>query len=145
MRNYIALAALLWSTTACSAMPAAGAKKAAVSEPAPAQVTGQWQFRVAGKDGVREPVVTLTKEPAKTCQSGDWLKAVVVSPGSLAFSQPAYTYSNGRLELLLSSELCDAYTSLVGNVSGGRFSGTHVSDGLFGSIEHGKVTGVRQP
>ena len=126
-------------------MPTAGAKNAAVSEPVPAQVTGRWQFRVAGKDVAREPIVALTNEPAKTCLSGEWFKVVVLSPGGLAFSQPAYTYSNGRLELLLSSELCDAYTSLVGSVSGGRFSGTHVSYGLFGSTEHGKVTGVRQP
>jgi hypothetical protein len=108
-------------------------------------VAGQWNFRVVGKDGVREPVVMLTTEPAETCLSGQWFKAVAVSPGGLAFSRPAYSYSNGRLELLLSSELCDAYTSLIGSVAGHTFSGAHVSYGLFGSTEHGKVTGASQP
>ena len=145
MRNAIALAALLLSVAGCSAAPVVSDLHTAKPEPAPALVAGQWQFHVMGKDAVREPVVMLTQEPANTCLSGEWFKAVVVEPGGLSFSKPAYSYSDGRLELLLSSELCDAYTSLVGSVSGNRFSGAHVSYGLFGSTEHGKVTGARQP
>lgn len=139
------VAALALSAAACSAAPVVGHGLASGPEHAPAEVAGQWQFRVAGKDAARETVVVFTTEPAETCLSGEWFKAVAVSPDGLGFSRPAYSYSNGRLELLLSTELCDAYTSLVGNVSGSRFSGTHLSSGLFGSTEHGQVTGVRKP
>ena len=145
MRNTIALAVLFLSVTACSVAPVARDAPTRASEPAPTEVVGQWNFQVTGKDGVREPVVMLTAEPAETCLSGQWFTAVAVSPSGLAFSKPAYSYSNGRLELLLSSELCDAYTSLIGTVAGRGFSGAHVSYGLFGSTEHGKVTGARQP
>jgi hypothetical protein len=145
MKNTIALAALILSVTACAAAPVARDTLIPASESAPAQVAGQWKFQVTGKDGIREPLVILTTKPAETCLSGQWFKVVPVSSHGLAFSKPVYSYSKGRLELLLSSELCDAYTSLIGTVAGSSFSGTHVSYGLFGSTEHGKVTGARQP
>lgn len=140
----IALAAIFLSVVVCSAAPVAGDTRRAASEPVPIEVPGQWRFEVTEKDGVRNPVIVLTKEPADTCLSGEWLKAVVVSPSGLSFSKPAYSYSNGRLELLLSSELCGAYSSLIGTVAGHHFDGTYVSYGLFGGTEHGKVTGALQ-
>ncbi|MBB3802562.1 hypothetical protein FHR47_002829 [Xanthomonas arboricola] len=145
MRNVLGLAALLVSAAGCSTAPLVGDLHTTGLESSPAQIAGQWQFNALGNDAIRESVVILTTESANTCLSGEWFKAVVVSPGGLSFSKPAYNYSDGRLELLLSSELCDAYTSLVGSVSGSRFSGAHVSYGLFGSTEQGKITGARQP
>lgn len=144
MRNSIVLATLL-SVTACTVAPVAHDAPAPASEPAPAQLAGQWNFRVTSKDAVREAIVLLTTEPAEACLSGQWFKAFAVSPGGLTFSRPAYSYSNGRFELLLSSELCDAYTSLVGTVASKGLRGVHVSYGLSGSTERGKVTGARQP
>ena len=113
--------------------------------PPPESVLGTWEFTVSDKDGPRNPVIRLTETPSDTCISGDWFQAKVVSADGLKFSDPTYTYSDGRLEVLLTSGLCDAYTSFIGTVSGTQFNGAHVSYGLFGSTEHGKVVGARRP
>lgn len=140
MKVLFALVATALLASGCSTTPLA-----AETVPAPESVLGTWEFTVTGKDGTRIPVIQLTDTPSDTCISGEWFRAKVVSAGGLKLSDPAYTYSGGRLEVLLTNGLCDAYTSLTGTVSGAQFNGEHVSYGLFGSTEHGKVVGVRRP
>lgn len=137
------LVAIVIMVAGCSAT----LRSTALGEPivgAPSSVVGNWAFTVTGKDGTYVSTFRLTDKPAETCQSGDWFRAVVTSTGGQEYSAPAYTYASGRLELLLSSDLCDAYTSFSGTVSGAEFHGKHVSYGLSFSTEHGNVVGRRQ-
>ena len=107
-------------TTGCVA---SSGRVSALKPPAPDVATGTWDFVV-------------------TCISGTWYQARLLSAPQGQVSRPAYQYQAGKLEILLSTELCDAYTSFIGNVSGSVFEGSHVSYGLFGSTEHGKVGGA---
>ena len=110
--------------------------------PAPDVATGTWDFVVTGKREPQSFSFVLTDTPADTCISGTWYQARLLSAPQGQVSRPAYQYQAGKLEILLSTELCDAYTSFIGNVSGSVFEGSHVSYGLFGSTEHGKVGGA---
>lgn len=105
-------------------------------------VTGTWDFVVAGKRRTQSFSFVLTDAPAHTCISGNWFQAQPLSAPPDQVSRPAYRYQSGELEILLSTELCDAYTSFIGNVSRSTFEGSHTSYGLFGSTEHGRVSGV---
>jgi hypothetical protein len=116
----------------------------ATQAPAPNTVTGAWDFAVSGKRQTQSFSFVLTDTPADTCISGNWFQAQPLSTPQGQVSRPAYQYQSGKLEILLSTELCDAYTSFIGDVSGSTFEGTHVSYGLFGSTEHGKVSGARR-
>jgi hypothetical protein len=108
----------------------------------PNAVTGTWDFVVTGKQEPQQFSFALTDIPADTCISGRWYQARPISVPRGQVSRPAYQYASGKLEILLSTELCDSYTSFIGNVSGSTFKGAHVSYGLFGSTEHGKVSGA---
>jgi hypothetical protein len=108
----------------------------------PSSVTGTWDFVVSGKNPAQSFSFALTDVPAETCISGTWYQARPLSALNGSVSRPAYQYQSGRLEILFSTELCDAYTSLIGSVSGSSFEGSDVSYGLFGSTEHGKARGT---
>jgi hypothetical protein len=110
-----------------------------------AAVNGTWDFVVTGKDEPQRFSFDLTDSPADTCLSGNWYQARPLEAPRDQVSKPAYRFESGQLEILLSTELCDAYTSLIGTVTGSRFQGAHVSYGLFGSTEHGKVRGAQRP
>ena len=138
MRNFAALLVLVFLTAGCSSTPVHQASP-------PSTVVGTWQFSITGDEGSYSSTFMLTDVPAETCISGNWYRAQPVSPVRPQVSRPAYSYEAGRLELLLSSELCDAYSSFIGKVAGSHFTGSHVSYGLFGSTEHGKVKGALRP
>jgi len=112
------------------------------SSAAPGSVKGTWDFVVSGKGPPQSFSFALTDSPAETCISGTWYQAQPLSAPKGSVSRPAYQYQSGRLEILFSTELCDAYTSLIGSVSGSSFQGSHVSYSLFGSSEHGKASGT---
>jgi hypothetical protein len=122
-----------------------GAAQSNYSAAAPVAVTGTWEFIVTGKREPQRFSFTLTDTPANTCISGTWYKAMPLSVPSGQVSRPAYQFESGKLEILLSTELCDGYTSFIGKVAGSSFEGAHVSYGLFGNTEHGSVTGSLQP
>lgn len=142
--RYLSILALTTSLfVGCSTAPMRPEQPAPAAS-APDTVRGAWEFSVtSGKDSYSATFV-FSDTSAETCLSGAWYQARLVSTGGPKVSQPAYRYEGGRLELLLSTKLCDAYNSFVGDVSGNQFNGEHVSYGLFGSTEHGKVTGVRR-
>lgn len=105
---------------------------------------GVWDFVVTGKADAQRYSFDLTDSPADTCLSGNWYMARSLAAPRGQVSKPAYRFESGQLEILLATELCDAYTSLIGTVSGSNFEGSHVSYGLFGSTEHGKVRGAQR-
>src|SRR5688572_19648453 len=121
---------------------ASSGRMSATQAPAPSSVTGVWDLVVTGKRQTQSFSLSLTDIPADTCISGNWFQAQPLSGPQGQVSRPAYQYQSGKLEILLSTELCDAYTVFIGNVSGSTFEGSHVSYGLFGSTEHGKVSGA---
>ena len=90
---------------------------------------------------VRELVIELTSEPARTCLSGVWKGARAVKDVDKYMHDPAYRLENGRLEVLLVNGPCDAYDSYEGTLSDGAFSGDHVRYGMRFSKTLGTVTG----
>jgi len=94
----------------------------------------------SGKN-VRELKFELTDHPAKTCISGDWKMAAVLSDIGGYTRSPAYIMADGKIEVLLINTLCDSYDSYSGAITGKRFSGDHVAYGLNFSKTIGKVSG----
>jgi hypothetical protein len=105
-----------------------------------------WDFVETDAKGAvtRRLRFAFTAAEAETCISGNWHRAKLLSATDRQVSSPAYTYESGRLELLLSSELCDSYSSYIGQIDSDSFAGAYVTYGMFGSTEHGKVTGTRR-
>ena len=95
-----------------------------------------------GGHQVRQLSFILTNESAKTCISGDWKKAKVVKDVDAYTNNPAYTLENGKLEVLLVNQMCDAYDSYVGDLSNGHFHGDHVAYGLGFNKALGSVSGT---
>lgn len=95
----------------------------------------------SGKD-VRELKFELSDRPARTCISGDWKQATVLSDADGYTRNPAYIMANDKLEILLVNTLCDAYDSYSGTITDSKFSGEHVAYGLFFNKTLGKVSGA---
>lgn len=91
---------------------------------------------------VRQLSFILTNEPVKTCISGDWKKAKAIKDVAAYTNNPAYTLENGKLEVLLINQMCDAYDSYAGELSNGQFHGTHVAYGLGFNKTLGNVSGT---
>ena len=136
------LAAVFLALLAAGCVSAPAQTAGIETSAAPSSVTGTWDFVVSGESPPQSFSFALTDIPAETCISGTWYQARPLSAPNGSVPQPAYQYQSGRLEILFSTELCDAYTSLIGSVSGSSFEGSHVSYGLFGSTEHGKARGT---
>ena len=102
-----------------------------------------WDFVIYDSGGKIENEVSfkVTADPAATCLGGDWRKLVVLRETSPMTSDPAYLLEGRNLLVLLSTDLCDGYDELKGELSAASFSGQHISSGLFGGTDHGKVTG----
>ena len=101
------------------------------------------ETNAAGKE-VRKLTFELTDQPAKTCISGEWKQARVVSDAGRYTESPAYTMEDGKLEVLLVNTVCDGYDSYVGAITGTTFSGEHVAYGLGIHKALGKVKGAYQ-
>ncbi|GAB3361962.1 hypothetical protein [Lysobacter tyrosinilyticus] len=95
----------------------------------------------SGKD-VRELRFELTDRPAKTCISGNWKQASVLTDTNGYTKSPAYIMADGKLEVLLVNTMCDAYDSYSGTITDNKFSGEHVAYGLGWSKTLGKVSGA---
>jgi hypothetical protein len=131
---------------ACAAFPhSQEIPRSSSSSSSPDTVIGTWDFSVTSASTPQHFGFALTSTPADTCLSGAWYEARPISVPNGVVSRPAYHYESGKLEILLSTELCDGYTSFIGNVSGSKFDGSYISYGLGGSTEHGKVTGSQRP
>lgn len=145
MKTVSTILGLIAAAVTCSAL----ASDPQTNQPAQgnhplAAIVGTWVFiETQDKTTVRH-TFTFTEAAASTCLSGVWHQAKLLSAADRQVLKPAYRFEAGKLELLLSSELCDSYNSYVGNVNGKAFSGVHVSYGLGFSKELGKVTGMRR-
>ena len=143
MKILAAITCLILLTAGCVASSdRMGVTQSSSPSLAPSAVMGTLDFVVTGKKGPEQFSFALTDTLADTCISGTWYQARPLSVPRGQVSRPAYQYVSGKLEILLSTELCDSYTSFIGNVSGSSFKGSHVSYGLFGSTEHGQVSGT---
>ncbi|MCW0436144.1 hypothetical protein NB723_001108 [Xanthomonas sacchari] len=91
---------------------------------------------------VRRLTLELTDKPAKTCISGEWKQAHVVTDAGRYTQAPAYTMADGQLEVLLVNTVCDEYDSYVGTINDTTFSGEHVAYGLGFHKTLGKVEGT---
>ena len=144
MRTFVALTVLALLASGCTGTAVRQAGEPQPAAAPPTSVVGTWEFSVGGGKATHSSTFTLSDAPAETCLSGSWYQAQLISSDTQQVSRPAYRYEAGRLELLLSTELCDAYSSFIGSVTDISFTGAYVSYGLFGSTEHGKVTGTRR-
>jgi hypothetical protein len=115
------------------------------AEPTPASwhPGAVWDFVVYDGRGKVEKQLRfqVTGDSASTCLSGEWKRLVPVGGAASATSDPAYLLEGRNLLILLSTGLCDGYDELKGELSGLSFEGRHVSSGLLGGTDHGKVTG----
>ena len=108
-----------------------------------------WAIVLTDRDGnmTRSLVIRITERPAKACRGGHWkeLEVLADSPASRPAyrAQPAYQISNGRLDLDLSINVCDAYRPLVGRLTPVGFEGAHGTLSLDGFRPVGKFYGVR--
>ena len=100
------------------------------------------EFNDSGEN-VRTLELELTDEPAHTCISGDWRKVKIASDPSRYTRQPAYVLSENRLEILLSTGLCDAYDSYIFDKDASLGRGEHVAYGMFGGRTLGRVFAYR--
>jgi hypothetical protein len=91
---------------------------------------------------VRKLAFVLTKQPARTCLSGAWYVAQVISEPKGYTHNPAYSFAHGRLEVLLANGPCDNYNSYIGKLTHRAFKGSHVMYGLGFSKSVGQVTGT---
>ncbi len=91
---------------------------------------------------VRELAFDLTDESTTTCLGGKWKTARAVKDPGHYTRNPAYTFREGELEILLTNGPCDSYDSYIGKVSGKAFSGDHVAYGLGFHKTLGRVTGA---
>ncbi|MBB6368548.1 hypothetical protein FHR56_003727 [Xanthomonas sacchari] len=129
IRN-LSIAACFFFAAACNAQPQHHYSRVAFVE-----------TNAAGKE-IRKLTFELTDQPAKTCISGEWKQAHVVSDPGRYTKTPAYTITDGQLEVLLINTVCDGYDSYVGTITGTTFSGDHVAYGLGFHKILGKVEGT---
>lgn len=129
MLQWIALTLALLTGCGCSAWP---------SQPGRTLVLNETDD--AGQP-VRQLSLELTDEPAQTCRGGDWKKVVAVRDPAAYTANPAYTLAQGKLEILLVNQVCDAYDSYVGELADGRFTGKHVAYGMRFNKTLGDVSG----
>jgi hypothetical protein len=137
---YASLGRFVLFVSGCSSNPPA--PSARVIDSLASLENSRWEFVETDS---RNAVVhryrfALTGQEAHTCLAGKWRMAELLSARSPEVSRPAYRYEDGKLELLLSTDWCDAYNSFTGRFEQGNFVGKHVSYGLDGGVEHGNVT-----
>lgn len=90
---------------------------------------------------VRRIVLVLTGEPGATCRGEGWKKVRIQGDSGGPVRHPVYKESEGKIEVLLVSDICDGYEAYTGRLWQGMFSGEHVQYG-WGSKTVGRVTGT---
>ena len=120
----------------------------------PAQWTSAAALEVTVSDASGKALgsfkIALTREPAKTCLGGTWLKATPIAsdlatPDLAAWWRdeslwPAYQIAGRRLDIELNGGgLCDAYVSVLAELHETEGRGHLESSGLGGATRHGSV------
>jgi len=103
-----------------------------------------WVFIALDAGGKVDTSATfrITDHPANACLSGEWKTLEVVDGSEPMPRSPAYSLQGNTLQILLSTELCDAYDLFTGTLDAKGFNGIHRFEGLMASKEFGKVYGV---
>ena len=110
-----------------------------------------WVFSLLDEHGQIKTVLTVrfTDIPADACASGDARELQIVHqeppPHPAFLGEPAYWLEGRALTIDLTSNLCDAYTELRGELTETGFVGVRTTSGMIGSTEIGSVYGARIP
>lgn len=110
-------------------------------------VGSPWIFIALDGSGKVDASTTfrITDRPANACLSGEWKTLEVVGGSEPMPRSPAYSLQGNKLQVLLSTELCDAYDLFTGELDAKGFTGIHHFLGMGASKEFGKVYGVPVP
>jgi len=77
-------------------------------------------------------VFKLSDVPAKTCVSGNWLRAEVLADHrvdhSISLNDPAYEVTGAALHIELTTGLCDDDYGIIGGVTASGFEGVHMPE-----------------
>lgn len=92
----------------------------------------QWETRLTFE---------ITDEPTDPCLGGTWKKLRLLGGPERMAPSPAYSVEGRNLQILLSTGLCDAYSTLNGVLDDDRFLGKHEHSGMWTHTLHGRVTG----
>jgi hypothetical protein len=132
------------TTHTASMKPETYAELAAQPTPPAWHTDSTWSFIELDTSGQiqQSMLFRVTDRPANACLSGDWKALEIIGSAEKAASRPAYSLNGRHLQILLSTELCDAYSEYVGTLSECGFSGKHQFSGMFGGKEYGKVYAV---
>jgi len=115
------------------------------AQPTPASwgANSNWVFDLYDAKGRPDGSISfrVTDETADTCLGGDWKRLVVLQESNSSTRNPAYSIQGRNLQILLSTELCDAYDQLLGVLDERGFVGKHEFSHLLGGEEFGRVVG----
>lgn len=149
---FLVLALAACATTSGSA-DSSGQDFAWQSQDAPPLWTAlPWVFVVSDLNGhlLRSVTLKFTDESASTCVPGDWKKVVILGQEPQAQPSPelppdeaAYRVEGSALVINFTSNFCDAYTAMEGQISKTGFSGKYSFSDLMGSKDLGVAYGAR--
>lgn len=154
------LPALVLLAGACSSQKLDFSRLSAETTPGAWKTGTQWTFVVTGlKREVRGGIIlVLLDEPAKTCSSGDWKRARIVSTtvhdpplttwygephGMLGGLYPAYEIHGRYLHVLLNAPICDNDWTLRGELTEQGATGFWATEGMLGGEQIGYFMAVR--
>lgn len=147
--SFLALALAGCATTSGSA----GRSFAWEAQEAPTLLTAlPWVFVVSDSNGhlLRSVTIKFTDEAASTCVPGDWKKVVIlgqepqVQPGpERTPDEAAYHVDGSALTINFTSNFCDVYTGMEGQLSKTGFAGRYSVSDLMDSKDLGLAYGAR--
>jgi hypothetical protein len=117
-------------------------KLAAQPTPREWRVGAVWRFVTTPPSGKPKPEILtfrVTDDAGVSClHDTDWKnvwRKFVVLEGKLPFGPPIYQVEGRALQINLSGEMCDAYDTIDGVLTGGEFLGRRSTSGLGASTE----------
>lgn len=108
-------------------------------------VGSKWQFTIVDRPSNKPTRATFIVESddADSCLAGEWKKLRMVGGSYKGVSEPAYVLEGNHLTVLLTSDICDSYDKVEGEIKSGQFLGRHSWFGIAGGKDVGNVTAIR--
>ena len=140
------------ATTSGSAEPADQHFAWKAQDAPPSWAALPWVFIISDSNGhlLRSATLKFTDEAASTCAPGDWKKVVILGQEPQAQPSPelppdeaAYQVEGSALTINLTSNFCDAYTEMQGQITETGFSGKYSFSDLMGIKDLGVAYGAR--
>jgi hypothetical protein len=108
-----------------------------------------WRFVTTTPPGKPKPAILtfrVTAEPGVSCSyllgwKDVWRKFVVIEGNTPFDRQPVYQVEGRALQINLSGDMCDAYDTIEGVLTGGVFTGQRTTSGWGHSQKVGTVRG----